>query len=160
MSPIALEPPSGSRRSRASFPYSLSPGIFSETGAEGLPAFEFARRRPAGSACRIGRILSAFVSPVHTGERGATRFPISRNRAPSTFSALRTLPDVRCTNQIANRSPTRAIDTFGLRASQRQLVFFASSAVPHTVVLGARGCRESLRRPGSAHRRKGCHRRD
>jgi len=68
----------------------------------GLPAFECARRYPAGSACRIGRILSALVSPVHTAERGAKRFPISRNRAPSAFSALRTSPHVRCTNQIAN----------------------------------------------------------
>jgi hypothetical protein len=73
-------------------------------GSGGRPAFECARRYPAGSACRIGRILSAIVSPVHTGERGAKRFPTSRNRAPSAFSALRTSPHVRCTNPIANRS--------------------------------------------------------
>ncbi len=73
-------------------------------GSGGPAALECAQKCPAGSACRIGRILSALVSPVHTAERRATRFPISRNRAPSAFSALRTSPHVRCATQIANQS--------------------------------------------------------
>lgn len=59
------------------------------TGAGGVLRMQFARRCPAGSACRFGRILSAASQPVHSERQSAKRFPISRNDVTRAFPALR-----------------------------------------------------------------------
>ena len=62
---------------------------FSGDASAGPPAIRSARRRPAGSACRFGRILSACRQPVHTEGQCVKRFPRSRNARPTSFPSTR-----------------------------------------------------------------------